>query len=102
MPESKKNSSNPSHSRTTTQKRSIWQKTVTKEKVVKMKTLENNSINKWSNKSTWRNSDQLNKYNQQWKHPKRIVKINGEMETSEETVMKKSSFLSLGFEILIS
>ena len=43
MPESKKNSSNPSHSRTTTQKRSIWQKTVTKEKVVKMKTLENNS-----------------------------------------------------------
>ena len=35
------------------------------------------------------NVGKMNKYNQQWKHPKAIVtKIIGEMKTLEEAVMK--------------
>ena len=38
--------------------------------------------------------DEIDKCNQQWKHPKVIVKISGEMETTQETVMKSTNGFS--------
>ena len=47
----------------------------------------------WWNEKISKNNE-VNRCNQQWKHPKTIVKLCSEEKTSEETMMKNPKELS--------